>query len=185
MNGHVISIIDEPRVLEKWKNLISYTPMEEFIAILEETPWWVFVIFFYLVVIGVKALQPSTVSIYRLVIFPVILTVWGLVGIQWRLSPLLAWGLAVAVGFGLGWLFVRKWKIRYDRRRGTLHLPGTCTTLVFALLFFGIKYFFGFYNATHAEIPLEWRIGESAAAGVITGMFIGRLAFFWKRYEEI
>ncbi len=159
--------------------------MEELIGILEETPWWVFVVFFYLVVIGVKALQPSTVSIYRLIILPVILTVWGLVGIKWSLSPLLAWGVSVALGIGLGWLFVRKWKIRYDRRRATLHLPGTWSTLVFALTFFGIKYFFGFYNATHTEIPFELMVAESAAAGVIAGMFLGRLAFFWKRYEEV
>jgi hypothetical protein len=159
--------------------------MEQLIGILEETPWWVFVIFFYLVVIGVKALHPSTVSIYRLIIFPVILTGWGLAGIRWSLPPLLAWGLSVAVGIGVGWFFVRKWQIRYNRKRATLHLPGTWTTLVFALTFFGIKYCFGFYNATHAEIPLEWMVAESAAAGIITGMFLGRLAFFWKRYEEI
>ncbi len=159
--------------------------MEELIGILEETPWWVYVIFIYLVVMGVKALQPSTVSIHRLIIFPAIVTVWGFIGIKWYLIPLLAWGLSVAVGIGLGWFFVRKWKIRYDRRRATLHLPGTWTTLVFALIFFGVKYFFGFYNATHTEIHFTLMVAESAAAGVITGMFLGRLAFFWKRYEEV
>jgi len=159
--------------------------MEEILTILEETPWWVYLVFVYLVSMGVKAIKPRTVPVKRLVIFPAILTVLGLTGMQWKAAPIVSWGLLLAIGFGLGWFLVRKWKIRYDRGRGTLRLPGTWTTLILALLFFAVKYFFGFYTATHPVVPIEMVAIQSGASGFITGLFIGRLAFFWKRYEEV
>jgi len=157
--------------------------MEELIGILEETPWWVYFVFAYLVSMGIKALKPRTVSIKKLIVFPAILTIWGLMGMQWTLYPVLAWCISLVMGFGLGWLIVRTWTIQYDRSRSILHLPGSPATLVLALLFFAIKYFFGFYSATHIGIPQNLMVAQSAASGIIIGIFIGRLAFFWKRVE--
>lgn len=157
--------------------------MEEVIGILEETPLWVYFVFAYLVTMGVKALKPRSVSMQKLFVFPAILTIWGLLGMQWALYPLLAWCISLLIGFGLGWLLVRTWKIKYDRSRSAIHLPGSRTTLILALFFFAIKYFFGFYNATHIDIPEEWMAAQSATSGIITGLFIGRLAFFWKIYS--
>jgi hypothetical protein len=158
--------------------------MEELIGILEETPLWVYFVFAYLVLMGVKALKPRSVSMKKLFVFPAILTIWGLLGMRWSIYPLLAWSISLVIGFGLGWLLVRTWKIKYDRSRMTMHLPGTRTTLILALVFFAIKYFFGFYKATHIDIPEELMVAQSAASGLITGLFLGRLAFFWTMYES-
>lgn len=159
--------------------------MEELIGILEETPWWVYLILIYIVYMGVKAGSPRTIAIRKLVLLPLALTVWGLMGMAWTLTLLLLWAGSLIIGFGLGWFSVRKWKIRYDRGRGTLHLPGSYSTLILALLFFCIKYFFGYYNATHPEPAQEVLISQAAVSGVISGMFIGRLALFWKKYEAL
>ena len=159
--------------------------MEEIIGILEETPWWVYVVFVYIVLMGVKALKARTVSIKKLVLLPAFFTIWGLIGMQWTLYPILSWILSLIIGAGLGWLTVHNWKIRYDRGRGTLHLPGSWTSLGLALAFFSVKYAFGFYHATHSEIPSLIYVSESALSGLITGMFVGRFAYFFKKYEQI
>ena len=36
------------------------------------TPWWVYLLLAYLIFIGIKARKPSTVSIYKLAILPVV-----------------------------------------------------------------------------------------------------------------
>lgn len=165
--------------------MIPSTSMEALIEILEETPWWVYLLFFYLLSMGIKARKPQTVSIKKLVIFPAILTLWGLASMTWSPIFILGWTVSLAIGVGLGWFFVRKWKVRYDRKRGTLHLPGSPSTLVLALVFFSIKYFFGFYHATQFDLSIEMRALESGVTGIIAGIFIGRLAFFLKRYEKV
>lgn len=159
--------------------------MEEIIGILEETPWWVYVVFAYIVTMGIKALKARTVSIKKLILLPAFFTIWGFIGMQWILFTALSWSLSLAVGGVLGWFSVHNWKIRYDRGRGTLHLPGSWTSLGLALAFFSVKYAFGFYHATHAEISTSIYIAESASSGLITGMFIGRFVYFWKKYEQI
>ncbi len=158
--------------------------METFLGILEETPWWVYLLFIYLVFMGIKALSPRFVPIKKLIILPAVFTVWGALGLQWGLGTLLFWLIALAAGCGLGWISVRRWKIRFDRRRDALHLPGSPSTLILALLFFSVKYFFGYYSATQPEIPDGMRLAQAAVSGLLAGMFIGRLFFFWKKHEE-
>lgn len=161
--------------------------MEAILDALEGTPWWVYLIFCYLVLRSVKAAQPQTLPVFRIVILPIVLTIWSLAGLfsKWDWSAFLSWAIALIPGFILGWLSVRSWKIRFDRKRKTLSLPGSWSTLGLLMIIFAVKYFFGYYAGTHSTIPLTILLAQMGASGIITGMFFGRMAYFWKRYEEV
>src|SRR2546421_8115697 len=75
--------------------------------ILIHTPIWVFPLFAYLVWLGVKAMRPRTVTIWRSLIVPAVFIVWGLSRLisrqQDTMWPLVAW-VAAAPIFLLGGL---------------------------------------------------------------------------------
>lgn len=161
--------------------------METILDTLDGTPWWVYLLFFYLVLMGVKAAKPQTVPILRLLLFPIVLTIWSLMGLysKWDGPAFLSWAIALIPGCIFGWLFVRSWKIRFDRKRKTLSLPGSWSTLILVLVIFAVKYFFGYYSATHPAIPETLMFAQMISSGIITGIFFGRLANFWIRSEKI
>jgi hypothetical protein len=45
---------------------------------LRETPWWVYVLFIYLVKRGLAVRRPAVHAFARLIIVPALFTVWGL-----------------------------------------------------------------------------------------------------------
>ncbi len=161
--------------------------MEAILDILKETPWWVYLLFFYLVLIGIRSAKPQTVPILRLLLFPIVLTIWSLIGLysKWDWLAFFSWTISLVPGCIFGWLSVRSWKIRFDRRRKTLSLPGSWSTLILVLIIFVVKYFFGYYSATHPAIPKTLMLAQMISSGIITGMFFGRIASFWMRYEEV
>jgi hypothetical protein len=160
--------------------------MEHLIEILEETPWWVYFVFAYLLIIGIKASRRRTVTLQRLFVLPSLLTLWSLFNLyerwhgQW--IDVLYWTLSLLCGSLLGWRMVAKWKIHIDRQRKILILPGTWSTLILALLFFSLRYGFGYHYATHTSIFHPVFISDLILSGLISGLFIGRTLTFWRRY---
>ena len=52
--------------------------------ILARTPWWVWLLFLFLLWIGARALRPATMPFWRLAILPAVFLVWGLQGLVAR-----------------------------------------------------------------------------------------------------
>jgi hypothetical protein len=48
---------------------------------LQNTPWWAFVLLALLVVLGVQALQPRMIAVWRLLIVPATFIVWGVISL--------------------------------------------------------------------------------------------------------
>ena len=48
-------------------------------------PWWVYVLFIYVVSIGIKSTKPRTVSIQKVLLIPLLFVVWALYGIYGKL----------------------------------------------------------------------------------------------------
>src|SRR4051812_11297371 len=108
--------------------------------ILIDTPWWVYILFLLLVIIGLKALKPRTIPFQRLIILPAVLTIWNVgwlaIRLQDHLSPFFYWAIGLIIGAIIGWLTVLRWKIGADPHRKLISLPGNWTTLVLILLVF-------------------------------------------------
>ena len=163
--------------------------METLIEILEETPLWVYLTFIYLLYTGIKASQRRTLSLPKLFILPTLLLVWSFYSLydrwQGHWTDVCYWIISLVSGSLIGWWIIHKWNIQIDRERKTLTLPGTWSTLWLILIIFSVRYYFGFYYATHPAIPHSMFLTDIIVSGVITGIFIGRSLNYLYRYEKV
>lgn len=152
-------------------------------AFLFGTPWWVYLLFFYLIKQGIAAMQTRTVSLKRLVILPIVLSVWSVIDLV-KFSPVtpglfLVFVLGVGLGMWGGWLLVCNQRITWvNRAEHTVEISGNYSTLIVLLVVFGAKYFFGAAMSEnphwlHELLPLYVLFFISA---IIVGVLFGRLA---------
>jgi hypothetical protein len=90
--------------------------------ILIHTPIWVFPLFGYLVWLGIKAMQPRTVTIWRSLIVPAVFIVWGLSRLFARQDyawPLVAWLGAAAGLVVVGLLTAKPFELDHTTARSS------------------------------------------------------------------
>jgi hypothetical protein len=159
------------------------------VLIVAGTPLWVWALLVLLLFLGVRALWPTTAPLWRLAILPTVFFVWGLYGLftlhSLALQRLLPWALALAAGIGVGLMIAGLSKIRADKTRQAVQIPGSSLTLVLSLLIFAMKYVFGVLHARRPDLFAEvwlW-LPEIALSGLLTGMFVGQFAGLWRQYQ--
>lgn len=157
--------------------------------IVSGAPWWVYVLFIYLVRIGIKSIKPRTVSIQRVALLPVVFIAWALYGLYDKLvlglgSLIPVWIVFVGLGAYLGLKEVSSWRISKDRHKGEITIPGNYSTLVLVVLIFVLKFFWGYFYATRSEISYWIYFADTATSAVVTGFFVGRAWFFLKSYQK-
>jgi hypothetical protein len=154
------------------------------IHILSGTPWWVYVIFAYLLIIGITALRQHEVPMKRLMPMPIILLAWSLFTIHKRygfsleLIGLLL--IALTIGTMTSYYLLRH-GIHVDKK-GLVRMPGSIYPLLFSMAFFFLKYFIGFTYAISPATklnPVFW-ITDVTTSGLIPGFFTGRLSYILK-----
>jgi len=157
-----------------------------FLDILSGTPFWVYAVFVYLIIRGVKSLQPNDIPLIRLTIIPFILISWSLYSLhsKYCLSPHIVgiWLLSLFVGILIGWFaFYRN--IKVNKKSMIVHLPGSWYPLILYMLFFALKYCIGFTYAVAPEMNQNIFFGgtDAIASGLISGIFGGRLLFVIKQ----
>jgi hypothetical protein len=157
--------------------------------IIAGTPWWVWVLFLFLLWIGIRALKTSVAPFWRLLILPAVFFVWGIAGIATR-YPITAtslglWAVAFALGGGLGLLISANIAVRADKTRGLIEIPGNKFTLVLILVIFATKYAFGVLQGMQPGILADPRyfVADLGVSGLLAGMWTGRLAGLWRKYR--
>jgi hypothetical protein len=55
--------------------------MPTIVEIIARTPWWVWLLFLFLLWIGVRALRSAVMPFWRLAILPAVFLAWGLLGL--------------------------------------------------------------------------------------------------------
>lgn len=149
-----------------------------------QTPWWVYVLFIYLVKIGFEASKPTVVSLIKMFILPVIFTAMSIHTIMtsFQIAPtvLITWVGSIIIGCLAGWILVRNQEIQIDRQHLLLHLPGTWLTLIFVLIIFASKYYFGYELAADPQLIHQtgFEFSMLFVSGACTGLFIGRAGFY-------
>jgi len=160
------------------------------IAILSGTPWWVFALLALLVGLGVQQLKPRIVRLPRIVVVPGVFLAWGLIALSTRAAAapgiVLAWFIALMLGAALGWSTTRLDRIRVDRRRGLIYLPGGWTTLVASLSVFAAKYALAVAAALRPQWHAAIATADVAVSGLSAGYFLARLGrmLIWYRHSS-
>src|SRR5438128_7207365 len=109
--------------------------------ILTHTPIWVFPLFAYLVWLGIKAMRPRTVTIWRSLIVPAVFIVWGLSRLFSRQDyawPLVAWLGAAAALLLIGLLTAQPFEL--DHTTVEIKRPGRLVQLVSMVPVFSLQY---------------------------------------------
>lgn len=161
--------------------------METFIQALKGTPWWVYLIFFYLLYVGKNSMKSRVISLKKMFIFPVLLLVWGLYSIIHKFSgfaDVLYWIISLTFGCIVGWKLTLRFRVRADKKKHLIKLPGTKMILILSIAIFAVKYCFGYYYATHTQISPFVRFADIVAIGFITGLFIGRVACYLVKFGK-
>lgn len=150
------------------------------LTIVRNTPWWVFVLFALLLALGVQALRGCVISVWRLLVTPVIFIGWGVISLALQLvfSPILIvdWVVAALIGAAIAWTMIRLDDVRIDRARQLVSLPGSALPLIRSLLIFSAKYGLAvavaIAPASHANLAF-WDIASSSAKrSGGTGLFV-------------
>ncbi len=156
--------------------------------ILNNTPWWVYVLFFILIPIGLRSTKSRTLSFHRLLLLPGVFTLWNIGWLVERTHEEFFlfgyWVIGVVIGSGLGWLSVRYWHVQADRKRKMVTLPGSWSSLILILLVFATRYAFIYQYEVHPDKAADLFTADAAVSGVITGMFIGRSIELYRKYRS-
>lgn len=148
---------------------------------LTSTPWWVFLIFFYLMKVGYDATKTNIVSLKRLFILPSVLLVMSIKTLITSVPPysfhLSFYFFSLLCGIIGGWMLVKNLDLQFDKRNGLVKLPGSWTTLILILIIFSAKYYFGYSLATNPDKAqdITFKVLMLSVSGVCTGLFLGRL----------
>lgn len=147
------------------------------------TPWWVFVLLFFLLKIGFEASKPRTVSFYRLLIIPILFTGMTIQTLtstsEANFFNSIILTIAIFIGIVAGWWQFHKLKLEVDTQKWLIKMPGTWSTLIIILIIFTSKYYFGYELAVNPQIisQTSFIISLLSVSGVCTGLFIGRVLF--------
>lgn len=158
--------------------------------ILNGTPWWVWFIFIYVIVIGIKALKPRVVSIYRLTLMPllfVFLSVHTLFVVPLDFIRITIFVVTIILGMGMGFWQISRLYLQVDKQKRLLAVPGSFATLILVLVIFASKYYFGYTEAVnpammHNDLFLWLML---AISGLCTGMFVGRAICYVCRFMSL
>lgn len=149
-------------------------------SFLKGTPWWVYALFIYLIIIGISALKPSVVSIIKLAVLPVLFTALAVhtLIISFAINNTAILLLAAGLLFGtlLGLLIAGNHDYQVDRKHFLILMPGGWTTLILILIIFGSKYYFGYKLSADPMITQDFNFEMFMliVSGACTGIFIGR-----------
>lgn len=161
--------------------------MLEFIThMLIDTPVWVYVLFVFLFIRGIKARKPATVALERLAIIPLIFLIWDLYDlvIYRHLTPVivLLWLGVLVIGAFAGYWLIKPERISRAEGPRMLHRQADYSALPLMMTAFAIKYVFGVLSAVSPATMQNPKI--SAAAVVVGGVFAGSFIGKFTRYAR-
>jgi hypothetical protein len=150
-----------------------------------ETPWWVYLLFAYLVFIGFKAKKGGVVSFKKLIIMPIVLSYLSfetLVTIHaWHVGFLCLFLLTGLAGAFVSYSITRIKSIKVDRKQWLIDLPGSNFTLIIVLVIFFSKYYVGMRLGVNPAIAdnVDFKYFVLALSGVTLGLLWGRLGYYY------
>ena len=151
--------------------------LNEFCA---NTPWWVYFIFLYLLVLGWISRRPRIIALARIFIVPALLSIWSLHILYSRYTVTLehsgVWIFSTLLGTWAGWWTFYHMKITADKRKHLVRLPGGWTPLFLIVLVFVIRYYFTLMHAKYPPTltsPL-FIYSDLILTSFIIGLFVGR-----------
>lgn len=160
---------------------------EAIATILRNTPIWVWGLLTGLLALGIGQLRQRTVSLARVSLLPLAMTifsVWGtfsaLGGSPHLAGAIAAWLICAAAAFAL--LAPGRTSAQFDPVRRSYRLPGSAAPLLLIVGIFLVKYGVGVELAMAPQRMHEAHFALTIAAlyGAFSGVFVGRASRLWR-----
>jgi hypothetical protein len=154
-----------------------------------ETPVYVWPLLTYLIWRGWESRKTHVTSWKALLIMPIIIFAWSIYAIfssDCKTIWFVLWPISISLGIWFGSLTIRKLNLKFDKQQNLIETAGSWTPMILSMSIFGLRYFlgatYGFYPELKGSIGLL--ILENIAT-IISGMFIGRLIGYWRRFKSV
>lgn len=155
--------------------------IDYFFVIIVHTPYWVALVFFSLLVLGLLQARPHKASALRVISLPLAMLFFSFFGeisaFGWTLEPCLAWGGGLVLAFALSRLGSVSVRTVFQPEFRSLRIPGSWTPLALMMAIFVIKYVLGV--ALALDLPVRHQLwftcGISLALGGLSGIFLARV----------
>ena len=153
------------------------------------TPWWVYLLFAYLIKVGIQASKMRVVSLKKLFIIPAIFTFMSvhtlIASFNVSAFTISAWSGAILIGMMLGWLQIYRFRLKVDTQHTLIQVPGTWSTLIIIIIIVTTKYYFGYELAVDPKLAEQtwFEFSMLGVSGICTGLFIGRLICYIYRLK--
>ena len=155
---------------------------------MSQVPVWVYIVFLFLVYMGIKRCYTRVTSIKRLVIIPIIFLFLCFKNTTQLFNDnpigyvLLITGLLL--GALIGFYLIRKCVVKADRKNYLIQIPGDVFLLIMILVIFFIEFFI------HYAIDAQWNIASlslfkelvAIISGIVVGISLGRNATYFTKY---
>lgn len=147
------------------------------------TPTHAWMILAILIWTGINATKELTISIPRLFIIPALLTMMKL-KVFLHSGPSIMLSYTIALALSSFYSFRTKPPAKFSKDKWSVTLPGSYKTLVVLLIFFAVKYTFGFMKSNNAELYSSLIYLDMLLSGIFSGFFLGRATFFLSNIKK-
>ena len=143
---------------------------------IRHTPMWVWALFAYILWVGIRALRTQKVWPPSMLIVPAIMAIFKF-PVFFEKAPYLYMG-TLFLGGGLGLLSSATACIEWSRNPRRLILPGSVTTFILLVSFFGFKYIYALWMVVNPELAAEWSWLDTGISGLFPGYNWAKGLFF-------
>jgi len=156
------------------------------LSIISGTPWWVWIIFAYILYLGFASTKPRIVWLPKLFIIPIILMSIKVNTLFTAGNHILTYyALSALLGFVIGYLHTMRQNFEILKAQMSVRLEGSWLTLVLLLAFFCVKYIFGFMSYEMPQLAEEYKTIELAICGLFSWYFLGRAIAYSVAYIKM
>lgn len=148
-----------------------------------ETPWWVYLIYLYIFLLGVTASKPRLVSFNQITFFPIVFLLFSIFLFvkfsEPSLHNLFYWIAPASLGIFLGWFHFRIHRITFLDTEKKFLIPGSWNMLIIIIGVLIAKYGFGyaFENLPAYLQKAKHQTFLIASYGMMTGLLFGRAVY--------
>lgn len=147
-------------------------------------PLWVWGILAYLLFVGIKATRTRIVYIPKLFIIPTVFIALNYKNLISGENIIKTLGFML-IGFIIGFVIGNNIPIKIIKGIKSIELPGNYSTIVILILFFIMKYVFGYLHAVHPSIAIQYAYVDAYVSALFSGLFLGRaLCYLYRFYNE-
>ena len=157
-----------------------------FTAIVQHTPFWVWIVFVTLIVLGVRQSFARRLQLGRVTALPIVFVVLSLAGVVSVFGAhdgaLLAWAVGIGAAAGLALLAGAPNAARWLAAERVFEVPGSWVPLAIMLGIFCLRYAVAVLLALHPALRGDASFAALAGLGYggFSGLFLGRAMALWQ-----